>query len=439
MIVFVTLLLGLISGPYPIEVNVSGPVSTVEFTLDGAPAGRIAHPPWIAQVNLGPDLRPHRLVARALDAQGREISQATQWLNLPRPPAEVELVLEKAADGSPRSALLTWQSVNGAGPSSTEMTLDGQPLAVDPDHRAALPQRDLKTLHVLAAELRFPSGVRARKEVVYGGQYGSDVSTELTAVAVHLGSGGPLPAVEQVGRWFTVDGQAAAADAVEEGPGKVTAVCLPASSELLARLLPGEREKPSPRYRNDMQLGPQDSFQYMSLGAAPFHDSRIPADLFQLYPPLTASDGGIFHFLIDEHLREDLPTGLALRIADAVAVAGLQAATESHRRAVILILGKDIVDTSHYSPATVRAYLKTIDVPLFVWSLQGRNTALAKAWGGAEDISSRPRLSDAVRRLRDELDNQRIVWLDGRHLPQSIALLPVATAAGLRRAGDGAP
>ena len=35
MIAFVTLLLGLISGVYPIEVSVSGSVSVVEFTLDG--------------------------------------------------------------------------------------------------------------------------------------------------------------------------------------------------------------------------------------------------------------------------------------------------------------------------------------------------------------------------------------------------------------------
>ena len=49
MIVFVTLLLGLISGSYPIEVKVSGPVVAVEFTLDGSPAGRITGPPWSDQ------------------------------------------------------------------------------------------------------------------------------------------------------------------------------------------------------------------------------------------------------------------------------------------------------------------------------------------------------------------------------------------------------
>src|SRR3954454_265386 len=137
MIAFVTLLLGLISGVYPIEVTVSGPVAAVEFTLDGAKAGRIARPPWVAQVDLGPDLRPHELVAVALDAEGKEIARAAQWLNLPRPSAEVDLILEKEEDGTPRAARLTWQSVNGAKPSALGITLDGPPLIVGADRRAA--------------------------------------------------------------------------------------------------------------------------------------------------------------------------------------------------------------------------------------------------------------------------------------------------------------
>src|SRR6476469_6438224 len=144
MIVFVTLLLGLVSGVYPIEVTVSGPVFAVEFILDGKVARHLSSPPWKTGIDLGADLRPHRLVARALDAQGREISQASQWLNLPRPPAEAELVVEKGEDGAPKSALLSWQSVNGLSPASMELTLDGQPLALGADHRASIPSRNLK-------------------------------------------------------------------------------------------------------------------------------------------------------------------------------------------------------------------------------------------------------------------------------------------------------
>lgn len=72
--------------------------------LDGAQTGRIEGPPWITKVDLGAALRPHELVARALDAHGREIARASQWLNLPRPHAEAEIVLEHGADGVPNAA-----------------------------------------------------------------------------------------------------------------------------------------------------------------------------------------------------------------------------------------------------------------------------------------------------------------------------------------------
>jgi hypothetical protein len=77
--------------------------------------------------------------------------------------------------------------------------------------------------------------------------------------------------------------------------------------------------------------------------------------------------------------------------------------------------------------ATVRHYLEAIHVPLFVWSLENprRNPGVA-SWGDVEVISSIPRLSKAVAELRTELASQRIVWLEGRHLPQSIALTPEA-------------
>jgi hypothetical protein len=431
MIAFVTLLLGLISGVYPIEVAVGGPVTAVEFTLDGAPVGRLNGPPWTARVDLGADLRPHQLVARALDAEGKEIAHAAQWLNLPRPPAEVAIVVEKDGAGVPKAARLTWQSVNGVKPSAISLTLDGLPLTVDPTGKAELPARDLTSLHVLAAELSFPLGLTARADAVYGGEYGSDVSTELTAVPVQLAPGGALPAPEQLKGWFTAGGQGASAVAVEEGPGKVTVVCLPAGNEILDKMEPARKRGVTfPSLRNEMLLGPEDRLQYMSLSSIPFHASRIPSDLFQISPPLAPADGGLFYLLTHRRLVGE-SAERQRRIADSVAVAGLQATAENHRRAVLLVLGRELTDSSRYDPAAVRRYLETIHVPLFVWSLYGPDTRLAKAWGRTEDISSLAKLEKAVERLRTQLDGQRIVWLEGRHLPQSIALGPAASGVAL--------
>src|SRR4029077_17781335 len=220
MIAFVTLLLGLISGVYPIEVKVGGPVAAVELSLDGAAAGRIETPPWIGRVDLGSDLRPHELVARDIDPAGHELSRVTQWINLPRPPAEVEVVLENDGTGAPKAAQLTWQSVNGVGPTSISLTLDGEPLKVDKTGKAALPARDLGSLHVLSADLWFPPGVTARRDVAYGGQYGSEVSTELTAVPVRVRPGATLPPPAALGGWFTFGDQPLTVAAVGNGAGE---------------------------------------------------------------------------------------------------------------------------------------------------------------------------------------------------------------------------
>jgi hypothetical protein len=169
--------------------------------------------------------------------------------------------------------------------------------------------------------------------------------------------------------------------------------------------------------------------RFLSLSGSPYRDSKVPAELFDLSRELTPEDGGLLWYLTSFQLLRE-PTGRERRVADAVAVAGLQAATDNDRRAVVLMLGGNEPDASRYAPAVVRSYLAAIHVPLFVWSLYGADTPAARAWaqGGepVEDVSSVSRLEAAVARLKAELAGQTIVWLDGRHLPQAIALGPDA-------------
>jgi hypothetical protein len=74
MIAFVTLLLGLVHGVFPVEVRVSTPVVAVDFSLDGMPAGRLEGPPWGSQ--------------RIVWVEGRHLPQAVSRT----PAAGVELV-----------------------------------------------------------------------------------------------------------------------------------------------------------------------------------------------------------------------------------------------------------------------------------------------------------------------------------------------------------
>ncbi len=439
-IAFVTLFLGLTLGAYPVEVSVEGPVAAVELLLDGASIGRIAGPPWTGQVDFGTALQPHELVARALDSQGQEISRARQWVNLPRPKAEVEIVLEGAREGRPDAARLTWQSRTGAEPLSVRLTLDNQALTLRAGGRAVLPSYNPQVVHVLSAEVRFPASVVARKDAVFGGQYGSQVSFELTAVPVQV-ERGRLPQPEAMRGWLLANGQPLTVAAVDQDPGEVIVIRdLGASSALaeLGRVRPrrtrdarGTLGVERDYLRFEMGLRKEDEVRFLWPVPRSFSSAGgtgLPAELFDQSRPLTLQDGGL-HWLLTRVIPTKTPG--KQRLADAVAVAGLQAMAGSRPRAVVLVLSGSPEDASRYDPAMVRRYLASIRVPLFVWAVE-KGTAESPAlavWGKVEDASNLNRFRSAVARLRDTLEAQRVVWVEGTHLPQSISLAP--TAAGI--------
>ena len=433
MIVFVTLLLGLISGPIPIQVTVEGPVAAVEYVLDGTVVGKAEYPPWSAKVDFGPELQPRELVARALDKDGNEIARATQWVNLPRPPAEVEIVLEGDAAGRPKAARLSWQSLISAQPVTLSVTLNGKPLLVREDRRVLLPAYDPKATQILTAEVAFAPGVVARKDVVFGGEWGSAVSTELTAVPVRVPEKAAPPTPESLQGRLTSGGRPLSVAAVDDGPGKILAVRVPGTTEAYQSLVPPRVKRVDKEFltlgddpnfrRNEMRFGPEDTVRLLFPKASVHRDSGIPTELFDTSRELTHEDGGLFWFLTRMAPVKGTPGDQ--RIADAVAVAGIQAVTGNYRRAVVLVLGSDLRDTSRYDPAAVRRYLESIRVPLFVWSLEKpKNNPGLAAWGEVEDVSSMHKLYKAYNRLKGELESQRIVWVEGRHLPQSIHLSP---------------
>ncbi|HKH44592.1 MAG TPA: hypothetical protein VKM72_08005 [Thermoanaerobaculia bacterium] len=443
-IVFLTLFLGLTLGPQPIELTVTGPVAAVELLLDGAPAGRMAGPPWKGEIDVGPSLVPHELVARGLDDQGAEIARTRQWLNLPRPPAEVDILLENGASGRPVAARLTWQSLTGESPSATRVTFDDKPLAVNPEERIQLPAWDPATSHVLTAELRFSGALTARRDVVFGGRWGEEVSTELTAVAVRLRPGKTLPPPERMEGWFRVAGRPIAAAAVEEGPAELLVIRdLGARKELERMVSAGSLSRPTsfqsqaPRgaattssgyRRSELTLEEGDAVRLVwPVEMESTRGAALPAELFDVSRAFEARDGGLLWFLALSLPRSDLPS--QQRLADAAAVAGLQALYANRRRAVLLVLSEQPLDASRSNPALVRAYLDAIRVPLVVWALGNPAAPAVSAWGGgAKKVHPIGRMRKAFAELKNGLTSQRIVWVEGRHLPQSIELSAEAAA-----------
>jgi hypothetical protein len=60
------------------------------------------------------------------------------------------------------------------------------------------------------------------------------------------------------------------------------------------------------------------------------------------------------------------------------------------------------------------------------------------AWGPITDVSTLAELRSAVKELHGELDHQRILWVEGRHLPQSLSLEPAVTGVHiLEQESDG--
>jgi hypothetical protein len=427
-IAFLTLFLGLVSGPAPVEVTANGTVAAIELTLDGAPIARLAGPPFKGRIDFGKTLVPHLLVARGVDESGAELGRAEQWINVPRPPAEVEAIPELGGQGQVSAVRLAFQNLLKENPARVSAQFDGDPLPIAAQ-RVALPAYSTDTGHLLSIEVDYPSGLTARRDLAFG--FGGEVATDLTALPVRLRSGAKLPAEPAALQgWFREGDQALRPVAVEDGPAELLVVRAPGTPPLLEQVglqhlrlqhvqtFGGEA---TIRLRPYMTLGPEDRIRFMHPTAERFAGSGLPSALFPSSQSFSAQDGGIF-WLLTRVLHPQTGTP---RLADAVAVAGIQALTANHRRAVLLVLDRrSPADASLYSPEGVRQYLAAIHVPLYVWGVGGssKERAAPSGWGKIEDVSIYARLQEAWERLAADLAAQRIVWLDGRHLPQAIAL-----------------
>ena len=123
----------------------------------------------------------------------------------------------------------------------------------------------------------------------------------------------------------------------------------------------------------------------------------------------------------------------SLRFADAVAVAGLEAFASGMRRAVLLVTAGSR-DESALTPEMVERYLDDLGVPLFVWDFGKPSVGWSQARFLEHEGPSYERLVAAVgpdgdsldplrpvfTELRNHLESQRILWVDGAVLPGDV-------------------
>jgi hypothetical protein len=400
----------------------------VELLLDGRKIAALDSPPWTAPVDFGMTLAPHELVVRALDEKGAELTRARQWINMPRPPAEAKILLERDAAGRARGATIAWQSLTGEEPSRVAVSFDGRTVAMDPMRRIVFPPHSPDTPHVLTVELEFASGLRSRDDVSIGGGAGEQAGSELTAVALRLTKKRDLDPAALTG-CLVARGRPLRVVAAERGAASIWVVRDDGAGEALSALSPGSalaRLFASA----DLPLKKDDDVRFLWPRPLAIPGAAAPTVLFPSSESLGRSDGGLAFLLA--HAENPDPAGLFPAYADAVAVAGLNAFEGLHRRAVVLVLGEISEDASTYTPAAVRQYVGLLRVPLFVWSLE-RDAPDGSAWGPVAAIGTAGGLRAAYARLRQSLDSQVIVWVEGRYLPQEITLAPTALGLELVR------
>lgn len=393
MLVFLTIYLGLIAGRQPFELRADPAVKSVQLLLDGKEVAALTEAPWRTTVDLGTVIEPHEIVAVGRDANGNEIARVSQVINLPRPRAEVHLVVQRNAKGVPTDVEVEGRHIAYFEPERVTLQLDGVPLRLDRHRHASLPPLDIKRPHDVAAEMDFSDGAVARRDVVFGGEFAETVPTELTPIAVVPTRPDPPPPAACF---------ALRVSTVEKAPAMLLVVRDPDPSET-------RRALKAPLFMNGATRNAAPvaaTMELVSPVADTFRGEDHPTTL--LFPRLRNRDpgSGLLAFAVYAHTA---PAGFEgpRRWADAVAVAGLEAVAEGRRRAVILMLGS-AADASRNSPESVRRYLELLGVPLFVWSVKG---AAASAWGDVVDVSSREKLERATEAVNRVLDEQRIGWI----------------------------
>ncbi len=431
MVTFASLILGLVVGVQSVEVLVDGPVAAVELFVDGVRQARLEAEPWVCGVDFGPQLRPHELVAVALDAEGRALDEARQWINLPRAPAEATIHIERQGEGGPARARVVWESVVGVRPLAARVEFDGRPIEVEDIRDFPLPPHDPDRLHHLQIELDFSDTVVSFVETTFGGAYSEEIQAQQTAVPVVLtASRGEPRAAELQGR-FVKSGEPLRVLAVDEGPSEIVIVRDRSAQGALDELsaVPYLRMIGRPGIGRDVSLGRSPTLRYAGKLPKelrvrflfPFSRRWVREGLaFELFPPspeYTRREGGLF-WLLTAIRPPSLPLERQ-RLADAVAVAGMVAAARDRRRAVVLILGNDPRDSSQLTPSEVARYLDDLRVPHFVWRTADGG---AGDWGEGRPITTLSRLERELKAVLRHLQSQRIVWIEGLHLPQAISL-----------------
>ncbi len=439
MVTFVSLFLWLMVDVHPVKVAVDPSVASVEILLDGRSIGVATEPEWEVECDFGANLRPHELVAVARDASGREIGRAVQLVNLPRADAEVEIVFEGESPEEPTALRVITESAERLEPLTVFAIFDGLLLHRGENGSFVLPPYDPRQMHLVSAEAHFPEGISARRDLTFGGAYGGRVVSQLTAVPVVLDSRRNLTADELDGL-LTARGHKLKIAAVDRPGARVYVVRDHGAWPLLRNIgrlidrrdfaVAGIRRKNLARAAEEVSLvdeiPPEKDRFYL---VVPNPTARRGLALFPILQPLNIDRWGMAW--LSTHIVSTRSSVSGQRLSEAVALAGVRAASEGCPRVVLLVTGEDPVDAGRHGPIAVREYLRALRVPLVVWSTA--HGGPLDSWGKGERVRGMTDVDRASRRILKSLRKQWVVWVEGEFRPDEVELL--ANSKGIRLAG----
>ncbi len=421
VVTFATLFLGLVVGPHEVELLVRQDVAAVEIRLNGEAIAEVVGAPWRAICDLGDELEPRRLEAVAYSASGEELGSAQQWLNLPHPPADVQLLLDLSPETGKLIAKVRWNSVEREDPISVNVSFDGVEIPTTDPRAIELPKHDPEQLHYLRIEVQFSEFIVSIVERTFGGSFTDTVSSELTAVPLRLDKGSKAPSRSG---WLQGRGEPLEVVDVVSGPAELVFVRDQSAQVAIDEM--ARRSSGSYRWVAPLNRG----YAVRFLRPVAEQRSRPAVDLHLFAPrSLSVASGGLLWLLT--HVRDPRVPDPLQRLSDAVAVAGVNISAGGHRRAVVLLLGPEAADNSHHSQANVRRYLEQLRVPLVVWSTEGE---VDTPWGPAANVSTMAKLERETRRVVKLLEAQRIAWVHGVFQPPEVSLGP--STVGIHLAGS---
>jgi VWFA-related protein len=425
-ILFASQFLGIVAGMVDVSFATAPTVASVELLIDGQRAGRVEREPWTVRADLGDVPAPKELIAVARDVTGAEIGRVRQRINLPRPWAEIDVALAKERDGR-LVAEVTFNSVGGEKPSAVTAALNGKPLALADPSRIPLPGIDLQNVHFLRVEAQFEQAGAVSQELVFGGQHLQEATAELSSIAVQLPGKRQLAAADVS---LNAAGTPLTVVALEKGAADVVVVIDPRALQTLPGIAAARRPKawtlsPAQTAQTDQNLTPGDPSMNLRLLWPVTHSERATGDgaadvTYRLFPSSAPEAGTAGRGLLRHLADATFPAGKgAVRLADAVAVAGTMAVERGRRRVVLLLHGGSPTEGA-YTAAAARAYLERLRVPLVVWSPTRPTAETTAEWGEIDLVSTNDGVRRAWEKLSDLLDRQRVLWFQGMHLPQNL-------------------